>query len=147
MGYSEESKAYKLYNPQTGKLVVSRDVIFDEAIMWKWDNTETQTHAGNTKATSKAITPASTTLSPFESPSPNGKHILEVVTSASPTPSPHILSSPSSSEPPPLKTRRLREIYDTTNEVRDDDDDETNLFCLYADHKPLSFQEASEQEC
>jgi hypothetical protein len=30
LGYSEESKAYKLYNPLTKKLVVSRDVIFDE---------------------------------------------------------------------------------------------------------------------
>ena len=30
LGYSKESKAYKLYNPLTKKLVVSRDVIFDE---------------------------------------------------------------------------------------------------------------------
>ena len=30
VGYSEESKAYKLYNPLIGKLVVSRDVIFSE---------------------------------------------------------------------------------------------------------------------
>jgi len=30
IGYSETSKAYKLYNPLTNKLIVSRDVIFDE---------------------------------------------------------------------------------------------------------------------
>ena len=30
IGYSEESKAYKLYNPLTNKVVVSRDVIFSE---------------------------------------------------------------------------------------------------------------------
>ena len=30
IGYSEESKAYKLYNPLTYKVVVSRDVIFSE---------------------------------------------------------------------------------------------------------------------
>jgi len=30
LGYSEESKAYKLYNTLTKKLVVSKDVIFDE---------------------------------------------------------------------------------------------------------------------
>jgi hypothetical protein len=30
LGYSEESKANKLYNPLTKKLVVSRNVIFDE---------------------------------------------------------------------------------------------------------------------
>ena len=31
IGYSEESKAYKLYNSLIKKLVVSRDVIFNEA--------------------------------------------------------------------------------------------------------------------
>ena len=30
IGYSEESKAYKLYNSLTNKVVVSRDVIFSE---------------------------------------------------------------------------------------------------------------------
>ncbi|KAM2792748.1 hypothetical protein PS2_004361 [Malus domestica] len=40
VGYSEESKAYKLYNPLTGKLVVSRDVIFSEEDAWKWNNKE-----------------------------------------------------------------------------------------------------------
>ena len=30
MGYSEESKAYGLHNPITNKILVSRDVIFDE---------------------------------------------------------------------------------------------------------------------
>ncbi|KAG6528166.1 hypothetical protein ZIOFF_010316 [Zingiber officinale] len=30
IGYSERSKAYKLYNPKTKKIVISRDVLFDE---------------------------------------------------------------------------------------------------------------------
>jgi hypothetical protein len=30
VGYSEQSKAYKLYNPLTNSIVVSRDMIFDE---------------------------------------------------------------------------------------------------------------------
>ncbi|CAL9028826.1 unnamed protein product [Prunus brigantina] len=36
LGVSEVSKAYKLYNPVTKKIVVSRDVIFDEDTMWNW---------------------------------------------------------------------------------------------------------------
>ncbi|CAL2228256.1 unnamed protein product [Prunus armeniaca] len=36
LGVSEVSKAYKLYNPVTKKIVVSRDVIFDENTMWNW---------------------------------------------------------------------------------------------------------------
>ncbi|KAF8365039.1 hypothetical protein HHK36_032960 [Tetracentron sinense] len=40
IGYSEESKAYKLYNPLTNKVVVSRDVIFNEEESWNWDKEE-----------------------------------------------------------------------------------------------------------
>ena len=31
IGYSNESKGYRLYNPETHKLIVRRDVIFDES--------------------------------------------------------------------------------------------------------------------
>ena len=34
IGYSEESKAYRLYNPSTKKLIVSRDVQFIEEEAW-----------------------------------------------------------------------------------------------------------------
>lgn len=37
LGVSEESKAYRLYNPVTKKVIISRDVVFDEEISWKWD--------------------------------------------------------------------------------------------------------------
>ncbi|CAM8975323.1 unnamed protein product [Rhodiola kirilowii] len=36
LGVSEQSKAYKLYNPVTKKIVISRDVIFDEERIWNW---------------------------------------------------------------------------------------------------------------
>ena len=36
VGYSSESKAYKLYNPVSGKLTISRDVVFNEAASWDW---------------------------------------------------------------------------------------------------------------
>ena len=38
IGYSEELKAYKLYNPLTNKVVVSRDVIFSEDESWRWND-------------------------------------------------------------------------------------------------------------
>ena len=40
VGYSERSKAYKLYNPETNKIVVSKDVKFDESSSFY--NTETE---------------------------------------------------------------------------------------------------------
>ncbi|KAJ0522113.1 putative RNA-directed DNA polymerase [Helianthus annuus] len=42
VGYSEQSKAYKLYNPTTGKVIISRDVIFDEGQRWNEVNSDRQ---------------------------------------------------------------------------------------------------------
>ncbi|KAG0482864.1 hypothetical protein HPP92_010948 [Vanilla planifolia] len=36
IGYSKESKAYKLYNPLTKKVFISRDVVFVKEDTWKW---------------------------------------------------------------------------------------------------------------
>ena len=38
--------------------------------------------------------------------------------------------------------RSLREIYEQIEEDR-----ETNLFCINADHEPLTFQEVKEEDC
>lgn len=37
LGVSEESKAYRLFNPITKTITVSRDVIFEEDAKWEWD--------------------------------------------------------------------------------------------------------------
>ena len=37
LGVSEESKGYRLFNPITKKVIVSRDVIFEEEKQWDWD--------------------------------------------------------------------------------------------------------------
>lgn len=36
LGVNEESKGYRLYNPITKKVVVSRDVIFEKDKQWDW---------------------------------------------------------------------------------------------------------------
>ncbi|KAL3515836.1 hypothetical protein ACH5RR_022738 [Cinchona calisaya] len=37
LSVSEASKAYKLFNPLTEKLVTSRDFVFDEESTWDWN--------------------------------------------------------------------------------------------------------------
>src|SRR6266487_189799 len=36
IGYDENSKGYKLYNPDTGKTIISRNVVFNEEGEWDW---------------------------------------------------------------------------------------------------------------
>ena len=38
LGISEESKAYRLYDPLSQKVLISRDVIFNEEESWPWDD-------------------------------------------------------------------------------------------------------------
>lgn len=37
LGVSEKSKAYRLYNPNTKKVIISRDVVLDEENFWIWE--------------------------------------------------------------------------------------------------------------
>ncbi|KAL0319034.1 UNVERIFIED_CONTAM: Retrovirus-related Pol polyprotein from transposon TNT 1-94 [Sesamum angustifolium] len=37
LGYSTQSKGYRIYNLKTKKLIISRDVEFDKDAMWNWD--------------------------------------------------------------------------------------------------------------
>ena len=42
LGVSDQSKAYKLYNPTTKKIIISRDVVFDEERFWENNIDETK---------------------------------------------------------------------------------------------------------
>ncbi|PNX68452.1 copia-type polyprotein, partial [Trifolium pratense] len=46
LGISDESKAYKLYDPLKRKIVVSKDVRFDEAKQWNWERKEIEAVKG-----------------------------------------------------------------------------------------------------
>lgn len=37
-GFSEESKGYRLYDPKNKRIVISRDVVFEEGKRWNWEN-------------------------------------------------------------------------------------------------------------
>lgn len=134
--YSEVSKAYKLYNPLTNKVVVSRDVVFNEEETWRWNekngvqenqfeieeqDSSPQNHQDDIQ---NYLTPPRTTSQSSEEQSPTKN-------SSS--------SGRSSSSMRPIKMRSLSEIYEQT--------EETNIFCLYADHEPLTFQEAMNENC
>ena len=40
VGYCTKSKAYRLYNPVGGKVIISRNVVFNEEGRWTWREDE-----------------------------------------------------------------------------------------------------------
>lgn len=43
LGFLQESKGYKPYNPKTQKVIVSRDVVFEETKGWNWEEDQHHT--------------------------------------------------------------------------------------------------------
>jgi hypothetical protein len=46
LGYEEGSNAYRMFDPRGGKVVVSRDVVFDEMAAWDWKDLGTGEASG-----------------------------------------------------------------------------------------------------
>lgn len=119
IGYDKQSKGYKLYNPSTRKVIMSRDVEFDEEETWNWNTKEDEGYEflpiinDEEDETTKSTEDVQPPTSPFP-------------TQGSP-------SSSSSSERSP-RTRSLEELYEETEEL--------TLFCLFVDCEPLAFEEA-----
>ena len=41
LGYAEGAKAYRLYDPRGDKVLISRDIVFDEKTAWDWSSPST----------------------------------------------------------------------------------------------------------
>jgi hypothetical protein len=44
--YKPGSKAYRFYSPDTGHVIISRDVVFEEAKAWDWSSVSRSSTAG-----------------------------------------------------------------------------------------------------
>ncbi|KAM1810903.1 hypothetical protein ACFX12_027595 [Malus domestica] len=134
IGYDSNSKGYKLYNPNNGKLVISRDVTFDEEGEWDFCS-----HAGDLHF-----------FPQFEEENEQGmmeqaREVQQESTTplASPTSINHGNSPASASSSGSLnerevpRTRSLRDLYEVAERL-----DNPTLFCLFADCEPVDFQKA-----
>ncbi|XP_070036123.1 uncharacterized protein [Nicotiana tomentosiformis] len=124
VGYDMSSKGYQLYNPSSGKIVVSRDVEFDEELAWNWEAQE---------ETSYDFLPY---FGDEEEP-----ETMELVQDTTLPPSPTTVAFPSSqqsSNEQPQRTRSIQELYDGTKEVTKFD----FLYYIFADSEPMNFDKA-----
>ncbi|KAL4353097.1 hypothetical protein GQ457_06G014620 [Hibiscus cannabinus] len=99
VGYCSQSKAYRLFSPCDSKIIISRNVTFNEDARWTWEE-----RAGDVKfeLASEETAPQTEVLQP---PSPNP---------SSPPTSPSSSGSSSDDETPPRRFKSLAEIYATT---------------------------------
>jgi hypothetical protein len=117
--------------------VVSRDVVFSEEESWNWSNKEADKEnvVSDESEEQPQIVTSSASLTSHQPITPSS-------TQRSPTSG----SSSSNDEngrgiPTPIRMGSLRDVYERTEE------EETNLFYFYADHEPITFQEAVEEDC
>ncbi|KAK9941415.1 hypothetical protein M0R45_018018 [Rubus argutus] len=129
LGVSEQSKAYKLFNPITKKIVVSRDVIFDEESTWNWSE----------KATRQQQIPVS-----FDEDTEEQQPIIFTNNMPSHQPLQEVQASGTSSRP--QRTTRKRPAwmidYVSGDDLSDDDNDALVHFALFADCDPVVFEDA-----
>ncbi|XP_020233630.1 uncharacterized protein LOC109813787 [Cajanus cajan] len=115
IGYDEKAKSYKLYNPITGKILVSRDVQVDEESEWSWSNSEKTSGSSNSENESSEIIRRSSEITRRSSDRTN-EHSEE------------------DDEPEQLRTQSLQDIYNST--------DELHVVCLLTGTKDIKFEEA-----
>lgn len=124
MGYSSQSKGYRLFSLKSNKVITSRDVLFDEGAIWNWEegNVKEKTILVEEEQQKSTIDNESNEDSPQTSPR-----------SSSSSPSSNGSPSSSSSSPPitPKKMRSLSDVYERCN------------FCTI---EPESFEEAVKEE-
>lgn len=136
LGVSEESKAHRLYNPLTEKIIISRDVVFDEENSWCWSSTMDKSVPFEFDANEE-----DTTISNKESPGENTSNdeIIEKAGDQSNRENEDQLTSLDGRRP---RKRPFRMSDYVSGDELSDDDPIVHL-ALFADSDPISFNDAA----
>ena len=68
IGYCTQSKAYRLYNPLSRKILIRRDVVFDEMASWNWSGS-------NGKKQEQILTPTGITFDGIQQSTPTATEV------------------------------------------------------------------------
>ncbi|KAL0299921.1 UNVERIFIED_CONTAM: Retrovirus-related Pol polyprotein from transposon TNT 1-94 [Sesamum angustifolium] len=107
LGYSTQSKGYRIYNLKTKKLIISRDVEFNEDAMWNWDEEKVERQS--------VMIPKET---PSQQQQEEGTDQAEMERRSQQAPGSPRRPPPSEEieeETPPRRTKLLSDIYETCN--------------------------------
>ncbi|KAK4408868.1 putative mitochondrial protein [Sesamum angolense] len=107
LGYNTQSKGYRIYNLKTKKLIISRDVEFDEDAMWNWDEEKVERQS----VMIPKETPPQQQQEEGTDQAEMGKRSQQAPGSPRMPPS----SEEIEEETPPRMTKLLSDIYETCN--------------------------------
>ncbi|KAJ3701279.1 hypothetical protein LUZ61_004984 [Rhynchospora tenuis] len=119
IGYDERSRAYKLIDPATNKIHISRDVQDNEEGVWCWNSMEEKSHDVEKEVQLIANSTSTNTTNRAD-------------------PSSSLSASSSDDEVRTPRTRTLQDLYEATSEL--------HLVCLLADDENITFEEAVQEK-
>lgn len=149
VGLSEESKAYRLYNPVSKKMMVSRDVVFQENKGWNWEEEKDHqaesvlTWNDNDESWEESEEEGSDNETPVAATEPTIEPEPPVEVAVEPHNDPVVQTREG------RNTRRPRYLNDYVTEVADmDDDDETHMANMVEFNltDPSTFEEAEKSQ-
>ncbi|GLT50492.1 hypothetical protein SLA2020_239750 [Shorea laevis] len=156
LSVSDQSKAYKLYNPITKKVIISRDVVFDEASTWSWteksggqipadfENGEDLTVQNSEGQTQQIGGLSSVDLEVSRQITEESLPAAAELSSGGSLPTTPELESGNSSRLQRKKRLVWLEDYEVTDLPQDDVP--ATHFALFADCDPLTYEEAVKEE-
>ncbi|KAK4399803.1 Retrovirus-related Pol polyprotein from transposon RE2 [Sesamum angolense] len=107
LGYSTQSKGYRIYNLKTKKLIISRDVEFDEDAMWNWDEEKVERQS--------VMIPKETPPQQQQEEGTDQAKMERRSQQAPGSPRRPPSSEEIEEETPPRRTKLLSDIYETCN--------------------------------
>jgi hypothetical protein len=166
IGYEEGTKGYRMFEPESRSLHISRDVIFEEDQAWDWTSSTTDTNQPDQFVIQFPITvadpttgdptknlapdsPSGSLIAPTQSPgNTQGSTFVHTPEAIPADPNPQWVTRPhgqaEDSEGVPLRYKTLTDLFDHTDEV---ENYEYNGTCFLAADEPVSVEDALEQSC
>jgi hypothetical protein len=137
VGYEPGSKAYRCYDPISRRVIISRDVVFDEAAQWSWSGEAGESSTDDEPFTVEHITQTTTTTTaPAATPSPSPAHASSPASAFPSTPHTPTAAAPHGGSPTPTISQAPPAVQLATppTEVLDDNLDAEH------DDVPLRFR-------
>jgi histone deacetylase 1/2 len=176
VGYEPGSMAYRAYDPEAGRVVISRDIVFDEMVQWDWaanintrefiiegqpsvapevvitTTSTASTHSAPSTSSSPPPAPTSSPVPVSRSDTPRTPTFQSAGTSASPV----FVSPPSSGvserldaaheEDVPLRFRPLDHVLESTTPPGPVERVLAEQLLLASESEPATFEEAHRYE-